>query len=197
MRIIAGTAKGHTINAPRGMRTRPTQDQVREAVFNVVAAWGLEDTRVLDVYAGTGAMAIEALSRGARAAVAIDRATTRCILQNAVHCRVQDRLTVLSLSAQAGLQRLAATHALPFDYVFMDPPYGKGLILPVLERLAAYSLLRPKAYVAVEHADTEQVAWPTVFVVVKEKQYRHTCMTYLQYTAGENVDADSSLFREF
>ncbi len=197
MRIIAGTAKGHTINAPRGMRTRPTQDQVREAVFNVVTAWGLEDARVLDVYAGTGAMAIEALSRGAATAVAIDRATARCILQNAVHCRVQDRLTVLPLSAQAGLQRLAVTDALPFDYVFMDPPYGKGLILPVLEQLTVYSLLRPNAYVAVEHADTEQVAWPTAFDVVKEKRYRHTCMTYLQYTAGENVDADSSLFREF
>lgn len=196
MRIIAGTAKGHTISAPKGMRTRPTQDQVREAIFNVVAAWGLEETQVLDVYAGTGAMAIEALSRGAAAAAAIDRATARWIRQNAVHCRVDDRLTVMALSAQAGLRRLAEAGR-TFDYVFMDPPYERGLITPVLEDLLRYRLLCSCAYVIVEHADTESFATAEAFVVVKEKQYRHSRITYLQFTAGEDAHADSSLFREF
>ncbi len=195
MRIIAGTAKGHVISAPKGMRTRPTQDQVREAIFNVVAAWGLEDAHVLDVYAGTGAMSIEALSRGAASAVAIDRATARWIRQNAVHCRVEERLTVMPLSAQAGLRRLAETDK-TFDYVFMDPPYGKGLITPVLEALLRYRLLRPQAYVVVEHADTEPLEETDGLVVVKEKQYRHSCIAYLQFTVEENAHADSSLFRE-
>lgn len=196
MRIIAGKAKGHRITAPKGMHTRPTQDQVREAIFNVLTPWGIEGACVLDVYAGTGAMAIEALSRGAATAVAIDSVTARCIRQNAVQCHVDNQLTVLSMSAQAGLRKLAQEKA-AFDYVFMDPPYNKGLILPVLEALTVQQLLHLQAYVIVEHADTEQVLWPSQFVVTKEKCYRHSCITYLQYISGENADADSSLLREF
>lgn len=183
MRIIAGTAKGHAIFAPKGARTRPTQDRVRESIFNVIATWGLYDTRVLDLYAGTGAMAIEALSRGAANAVAIDQSTGRCIGENAEHCRMAERLTILPLSVKAGVKRLVSMAAEPFDYVFMDPPYGKGLILPTLQEIIRARLLKDQAYVIVERGTTEQVLWPESLALIKEKQYRHSCVTYLQYTS--------------
>ena len=95
MRIIAGTAKGHTIKAPKGMDTRPTLDRVRESVFNVLAHRGLVQKRVLDLFSGTGALAIESLSRGASHAVAMDKATAKLIKENAEHCHVADKITIV------------------------------------------------------------------------------------------------------
>ena len=92
MRIIGGTAKGHTIKAPKGMDTRPTLDRVRESIFNVLAHRGIFGTRVLDLFSGTGAVAIEALSRGAESAIAVDYRTGKLIRENAEHCRVLDRI---------------------------------------------------------------------------------------------------------
>ena len=88
MRIIAGSAKGHTIQAPKGLDTRPTLDRVRESVFNVLAHRGLYGKRVLDLFSGTGAVAIEALSRGAAEALCVDVRTEKCIRANAIHCKV-------------------------------------------------------------------------------------------------------------
>ena len=95
MRIIGGTAKGHTIKAPKGVDTRPTLDRVRESVFNVLSNRGIFGTHVLDIFSGTGAVAIEALSRGAAHAVAVDFKTGKLILENAKHCRVDDRLEII------------------------------------------------------------------------------------------------------
>ena len=89
MRIIGGTAKGHTIKAPKGVDTRPTLDRVRESVFNVLSNRGIFGTHVLDIFSGTGAVAIEALSRGAAHAVAVDFKTGKLILENAKHCHVE------------------------------------------------------------------------------------------------------------
>ena len=95
MRIIGGTAKGHAIKAPKGLDTRPTLDRVRESVFNVLANRGIFGSDILDIFSGTGAVAIEALSRGAAHAVAVDFKTGKLILENAKHCRVDDRLEII------------------------------------------------------------------------------------------------------
>ena len=92
MRIISGTAKGHTIQAPKGMDTRPTQDRVRESICNVIQSRrGFFEAQVLDLFSGTGALAIESLSRGASHAIAVDTRTDTCIRKNAQHCKVEDR----------------------------------------------------------------------------------------------------------
>ena len=134
MRVIAGSRKGHTISAPRGLDTRPTSDRVRENVFNLVGP--LEDATVLDVYAGSGALGIEALSRGAARAVfvendpdaarTIERNLDRLLLTGArvVH---GDALTALAQEGAAGRK---------YDLVLVDPPYG---VYPDLEpQLARY-----------------------------------------------------------
>jgi len=132
VRIIAGSRKGHRIAAPRGEQTRPTGDRVREALFNLVGP--VDDARVLDLFAGSGALGLEALSRGARRCVFAesDRAACRVIQANLeklrltgalVHCR--DALGVLREEAAAGRS---------YDLVLCDPPYGAWEALE--ERLA-------------------------------------------------------------
>ena len=122
MRIIAGTRRGHTIHAPKGRDTRPTSDRVRENVFNIVAPW-VEGARVLDLYAGSGAMGLEALSRGAEAAVFVesDPEAVRAIERNLDKLRLtgarvvrHDAVTGLGQEAGAGRK---------YDLVFADPPY--------------------------------------------------------------------------
>jgi 16S rRNA (guanine966-N2)-methyltransferase len=122
VRIIAGTRRGHTIHAPKGRDTRPTSDRVRENVFNIVAPW-VEGARVLDLYAGSGAMGLEALSRGAEAAVFVesDPEAVRAIEQNLDKLRLtaarvvrQDAVTGLGHEAGAGRK---------YDLVLADPPY--------------------------------------------------------------------------
>jgi 16S rRNA (guanine966-N2)-methyltransferase len=121
MRIIAGTHRGHKIDAPRGFETRPTSDRVRENVFNLVGP--LDGAAVLDLYAGSGALGLEALSRGAAKAVFVesDRDAVRTIERNLEKLKLggtvlrQDAVTALSVEAGAGRK---------YDLVLVDPPYG-------------------------------------------------------------------------
>lgn len=123
MRIIAGERKGHTIYAPKGQDTRPTSDRVRENVFNIVTPW-VEDARVLDLFAGSGAMGLEALSRGAAVVVFVesDKNAARTIERNLDKLRLTGA-TVLRLGASAALtQEVAAGRK--YDLVLADPPYA-------------------------------------------------------------------------
>jgi len=123
MRIIAGERKGHTIYAPKGLDTRPTSDRVRENVFNIVAPW-VEGARVLDLYAGSGAMGLEALSRGAASAVFVESEpdAVRAIERNLDKLRLTGA-TVQRLGASTALmQEVAAGRK--YDLVLADPPYA-------------------------------------------------------------------------
>src|ERR671934_1415934 len=123
MRIIAGERKGHTIFAPKGLDTRPTSDRVRENVFNIVAPW-VDGARVLDLYAGSGAMGLEALSRGAEVAVFVeaDPGAVRAIERNLDKLRLRGA-TVVRLDATAALAQEAAAGR-KYDLVLLDPPYA-------------------------------------------------------------------------
>jgi 16S rRNA (guanine966-N2)-methyltransferase len=123
MRIIAGERKGHTIFAPKGLDTRPTSDRVRENVFNIVAPW-VEGARVLDLYAGSGAMGLEALSRGAASAVFVEAelAAVRAIERNLDKLRLTGAVVVRA-GATTGLAQEAAAGR-KYDLVLVDPPYA-------------------------------------------------------------------------
>ena len=121
MRIIAGSRKGHTIRAPAGLATRPTSDRVRENVFNIVAA-RVEDAVVLDLFAGSGAMGLEALSRGAARAVFVESETAACraIDQNL------ERLRLSGAEVRCeGVERYLGRETCRFDLIFCDPPYAE------------------------------------------------------------------------
>jgi 16S rRNA (guanine966-N2)-methyltransferase len=123
MRIIAGERKGHKIWAPKGLETRPTSDRVRENVFNIVLPW-VEGSRVLDLYAGSGAMGLEALSRGAQSVVFMeaDPEAVQAIERNLDKLRLGGA-TVLRRDASAGLAQ-EATAGRKYDLVLADPPYA-------------------------------------------------------------------------
>ena len=133
MRIIAGERKGHTIFAPRGRETRPTADRVRENVFNIVAPW-VEGARVLDLYAGSGAMGLEALSRGAASAVFVegDPDAVRAIERNLDKLRLTGATVLRAAATTALAQETAAGRK--YDLVLVDPPYS----MTSFESLARY-----------------------------------------------------------
>jgi 16S rRNA (guanine966-N2)-methyltransferase len=152
MRIVAGAWRGRSLIAPSGTETRPTADRVRQALFDVLlhAPWAgrtvIEDALVLDCFAGTGALGLEALSRGAARAVFVEssRAATSVLRTNIAACRADDRCEVLAIDA---LTVPAGERA---DIVFLDPPYGLGLIVRTMLRLRSVGRVGPGSLIVAE-----------------------------------------------
>lgn len=153
MRVIAGTAKGHPLKAPKGRGTRPTADRVRESVFNVLAPY-TPDARVLDGFAGTGALGIEALSRGAGVAVFVehDPDVAAIIRDNLDRTGLTSRARVLvqDVSRVAGYASLG-----PYDLIFLDPPYDRGWVVRVLDLFGDGTLLTTEGLLVLEHSRRE------------------------------------------
>lgn len=151
MRVTGGSARGMTLLAPKGAETRPTTDRTREAIFSILYSMDADLTRVLDLYAGTGALAIEALSRGAEQAELVERSTSVCaiIRRNLAHVRLAERATVHCLDVRRALERLSSE---PFSTVFLDPPYADPGIETVLETLGASELVATGGTIVLEHA---------------------------------------------
>ena len=127
MRVVGGTARGRRLVAPAGDKTRPTSDRVREAVFNALWSRGvLDGARVVDLFAGSGALGVEALSRGAAEATFVDRdaAARRAIAANLATTGLADRATVVGQPVERFLAARAAAGERPFDLAFCDPPYA-------------------------------------------------------------------------
>jgi 16S rRNA (guanine966-N2)-methyltransferase len=154
MRIIAGEFKGRRLAAVRG-RIRPTSDKVREAIFSILGPAVMEAT-VLDLFAGTGALSLEALSRGAADAVLVEEhaAALSVLRQNLEALGIHERVRVLPLPVSAALRKLTAQGTL-FSLIFLDPPYGRGLALNTLEALQDSCLMQPDARVVAEHSHRE------------------------------------------
>ncbi len=154
MRIIGGELKGRNLAPVKG-RTRPTAAKVREAVFNILGPAVLE-AQVLDLFAGTGALGIEALSRGAVRAVFVEDhpAAVKALRRNLESLGLMDRSLLLALPVAAALKKLAAQRE-EFDLVFLDPPYGGGTAAATLEALGGSGLLGPEARVVAEHSRRE------------------------------------------
>ena len=149
IRITGGVARGVQLRPPARATTRPTSDRVRAAIFNILARWGPAGWRVLDLYAGTGSLGIEALSRGATWADFVERDARQCALlrENLSLAGFADRGAVWCTTVERALSQLTG----PYDGVLLDPPYRLGTLDPVLERLALEAPLAPHALVVVEH----------------------------------------------
>lgn len=171
MRIIAGQAKGRTLKAPRGQEIRPTSDRVRESLFNVLGQW-CDGLAVLDLFCGTGALAFEALSRGAARAVLVDqgRQAKQLALENAQALGFADRVELLPLPVDRAVAALGRQGA-RFDLVFLDPPYALKAVQPVLEALVREGLLNEAARVVAEHGKHES-APDVVGPLAREEQRR-------------------------
>ncbi len=150
MRVTSGAAKGTRLRTPGRGGVRPTSDMVKEALFNALAP-RLADARVLDLFAGTGGLGIEALSRGAAQAVFVERDghSAGMIRQNLEAARLSDRGTVRRANALTEIAALARAGT-SFDLIVLDPPYGQGLAAEALHRIAAAGVLAPGGIVVAE-----------------------------------------------
>lgn len=155
--MIAGTLRGRPLAAVPGKGTRPTSDRVKEAMFSILGGY-LDGGRVLDGFAGTGALGIEALSRGAERAVFVEKspAALRVLRENLTRCDLLDRSVVFPTDLSRALAKLASMHLQgagePFRWVFLDPPYRMTEIAAYLELLAAHRLVAPGAVAVAETA---------------------------------------------
>jgi len=181
MRIVGGDDRGRRLRAPRGRRTRPTAERVREALFDILGPIPRE-TRVLDLYAGTGAIGLEALSRGAGRAVFVekDRQALRVLRQNlAALAASRAAARVVAGDVVAVLGSLAGEEA-PFDLVFLDPPYAAAVIPRTLAGLVAGGLLAPRARVVVQHFAKVRVAVPAGLREARApRRFGETTLTFL------------------
>jgi 16S rRNA (guanine(966)-N(2))-methyltransferase RsmD len=151
MRVIAGNYKGRRLKTLDGMKVRPTSDRMRETLFNILAP-RIEEARFLDLCAGSGAVGIEALSRGAAQAtfVEISKKTIGIIAENLQHCGITEGFNLVARDALQAAKHFAAEGA-QFDLIYFDPPYDSELYSPVMWQIAKGTLLGPDGLVIVEH----------------------------------------------
>ena len=186
MRIVAGAFRGRRLFTPKGDRIRPTTDRVREAIFSIIAP-EVAGAAVLDLYAGTGAMGLEALSRGAGRAVFVDQSAdaVRIIRANIELCGAADRARIIRSGAPAAIRRLAAGGEL-FGLVFLDPPYGKGFIEKTIAHLGDIASGSSLA-VAEHHIKDVSPARCGGWVKTQERRYGDTLISFY---ARESLERD-------
>ena len=181
LRITGGTARGVPLTEPRGARLRPTSGLVREAAFNIVGD-EVEDATVLDLYAGTGALAIEALSRGATHATLVEAepGCVTAILQSLARTGFAEKARVLRGRLPAALKGLQG----PFSLIFMDPPYGAGEGEEVL--LGAATLLAPGGLIVFEHASRyNPPERPAGLRLADRRVYGDSALAFYRHQEGE------------
>ncbi|MEL6060187.1 MULTISPECIES: 16S rRNA (guanine(966)-N(2))-methyltransferase RsmD [unclassified Methylobacterium] len=185
MRIVGGAWRGRRLSAPRSDSIRPTSDRLRESLFNVLThAYdeAVSGARVLDLFAGTGALGFEALSRGAAYALLVDDGTE-------ARAVIRSNIEALGAEGVTRLFRRDATRLGPagtagqFSLVFCDPPYGRDLAPRALTSAAGGAWLAPGALVVVEEAETVHLDWPEGFAELERRAYGDTAITLARYDA--------------
>jgi 16S rRNA (guanine966-N2)-methyltransferase len=185
MRIVGGAWRGRRLATPRTEAIRPTSDRLRESLFNVLThayEQAVEGAQVLDLFAGTGALGFEALSRGAAYALFVDEgAEARAVIRTNIEALGAEGVTRLFRRDATRLGPAAS--AGPFSLVFCDPPYGKDLAPRALESAAAGGWLAPGALVVVEEAAAVQLVWPAGFESVERRVYGDTAVAIARFGA--------------
>jgi 16S rRNA (guanine966-N2)-methyltransferase len=187
MRVIGGMLKKRRLGPVPGRGTRPTADRLRESIFNILGD-RVRGAEVLDIFAGTGAMGIEALSRGAARAVFVDNnaAAVSAIRKNLTACGIEALARVIRWDASRNLNCLGAENN-RFTLVFLDPPYGAGMILPSLTNLHRCGTLTRGAEIVVEHTPDEPITFPSVpngaplFSIADRRKYGKTLVSFFEY----------------
>lgn len=182
MRVITGSARGRRLGELKGMETRPTTDKVKESIFNCIQ-FDVENARVLDLFAGTGQLGIEALSRGAKSALFVDKRAdaVKLVRENLALCRLEENAQVICGDSVAvlGAQRQK------FDIIFLDPPYGSGLLEQAMEKIASFDILSPHGIMVAESAlDQALPALPAPYSLYREYRYGKIKVT-IYHRAGE------------
>lgn len=187
MRIITGIAKGKKLKAPIGMNTRPTADRVKESLFNIINDKCFE-ADVLDLFAGTGNLGLEALSRYAKRCVFVeqDKDTLKILKENIKELKFSDKGEVLNKEALNALDILA-TSGVKFDIIFLDPPYGKGLIEKSIEKINKHNILKSNGIIVSEYDQTDEMPEKIGnLIIYRTQKYGRTKISF--WTKEENYD---------
>ncbi len=189
MRVTGGRLRGKPVAAPKGRSIRPTADRVRESLFNILAhgrvatAHGaaLEGARVLDAFAGTGALGLEALSRGAAHVTFIDNAPAaqRILAQNIALCGVEDASELLRADAAN-----PPPARQPADIAFLDPPYGAGLLVPALDGLRRLGWFHERSLIVAELGAREKIVWPEFAEELDARRYGAARIVFLRISGS-------------
>jgi 16S rRNA (guanine966-N2)-methyltransferase len=187
MRVISGSARGRALKAVPGIGTRPTTDKVKEAVFSMIGPY-FDGGLVLDLFAGTGALGIEALSRGAKNGIFIDieKKSIDTVLHNLQVSGFKEQAEVYRNDAGRAL-KLLAKRGLQFDLVFLDPPYKMKVITQLITSMEEQVLLKPNVRIVVEH-DAQDVLAESVgsLLLKKRSQYGDTVITIYERIEQES-----------
>ena len=182
MRVIAGTAKKKRLVAPVGEHTRPTTDRIKETLFNVLQM-EVYGSRFLDLFSGSGGIAIEALSRGAEYAVLVenDRAALSCIRKNLSETGFLSKAKVMPVSVLNGIQKMERNEQ-PFDIIFMDPPYNKGIEAEVIRALLGSSLIKADTLIVAETSIETDISYMESLdcIIEKVKDYKTNRHVFLR-----------------
>ena len=192
MRIITGKARGLHLNVPKNYDVRPTADRVKESLFNIIGmkAFG---ARVLDLFAGSGNLGLEAWSRGASAVQFVDnnRVSRQLVDSNIKKCRAEADCSVMKCDAETAMG-LLYRNGLRFDLLFVDPPYNNGWVQKVLQKLADTPLLAENGWLIAEHSahDVIDPALPEGYEVFRRQKYGETCLTFIRRMGTESESED-------
>ncbi|MBV9570274.1 MAG: 16S rRNA (guanine(966)-N(2))-methyltransferase RsmD [Alphaproteobacteria bacterium] len=190
MRITGGIYRGRALAGPADARVRPTSDKVRQAIFNILAhndfgiGFALDGARVADLFAGTGAMGIEALSHGARYCLFVDdSADSRALIRTNVETLQLTGTTKIWRRDATQLGPMPVGSGGPFDLVFLDPPYRKNLVPAALASLIEGNWLTENALLVAETAEDEEFSAPAGFVSLDARGYGDTRVSFLRFTS--------------
>ena len=185
MRVISGKSRGCKLKAPEGLSTRPTTDRIKESLFNILAP-DIYDCRFLDIFSGSGAIAIEALSRGAKEAVLIDSSdkAMAVIRENLTHTKLSDSAETMKSDVFSALKTLSSKGR-RFDIIFMDPPYAAGLYKKTLETIVQYNILDDDGYIVAEQSSDDEAVDIEGLKNYRIKDYKTTKMVF--YALGEEI----------
>jgi 16S rRNA (guanine966-N2)-methyltransferase len=180
LRIISGNKKGQRLVSLKRRKIRPTSDKVRGAIFNILG--GVEGEKVLDLFAGSGALGIEALSRGAGEVVFVDDslASVNLIRENLRKLGFEDKGKVIKKDVLVFLRGKNEPASGGFDLILADPPYGKGICQVILERLSEKKILNPGGVVIVEHHKKEKIEEGNKLILLKQKKYGDTLVSFFK-----------------
>lgn len=182
MRIIAGINRGVNLATTEGRNLRPTSDRVRESLFNILDGGKYPDSYknklVIDAFAGTGAVGLEALSRGADHVIFYENSvkSLEVLHKNIRSLKALNATTVLNLDATKIMQQSDRSAGL----IILDPPYNSGLSIPCANQLRIHGLIDKKTLIVLEHATKEVIGIPTWMTTLENRRYGSTCLTFLR-----------------
>ena len=184
MRIITGQAKGVRLKAPKGLNTRPTSDRVKESLFSILAD-RIYDRSILDLFAGTGNLGLEALSRGALNAIFVEHDSNciKIIQENINNTKMQEKSKIIRGDVYRIVDNLnKCSHA--FDIIFADPPYNKEHVNKLLNSLSV-NILKPDSLIIIEHSKNEAYNIPQHIELIRKQQYGETIISIFRLTREE------------